>query len=37
MDGFRFDWAIVEGSEKVKKMTMQEIDSKSQGNSARQS
>jgi hypothetical protein len=31
MDGFRFDWAIVEGSEKVKKMTMQEIDSKSQG------
>lgn len=28
MDGFRFDWAIVEGSDKVKKMTMQEIDSK---------
>jgi len=29
MDGFRFDWAIIEGSEKVKKMTIQEIDSKS--------
>lgn len=33
MDGFRFDWAIVEGSDKVKKMTMQEIDSKAQGKS----
>jgi len=33
MDGFRFDWAIIDGSEKVKKMTMQEIDSKSQGKS----
>ena len=33
MDGLRFDWAIIDGSEKVKKMTMQEIDSKSQGKS----
>jgi hypothetical protein len=30
MDGFRFDWTIVEGNDKVKKMTMQEIDSKAQ-------
>jgi hypothetical protein len=28
MDGFRFDWTITDGSDKVKKATIQEIDSK---------
>ncbi len=33
MDGFRFDWTITDGSDKVKKATIQEIDSKAQGRS----
>lgn len=28
VDGFRFDWAITDGTEKVKKATVQENDSK---------
>jgi hypothetical protein len=30
VDGFRFDWSIVSGNDKIKKMNMQEIDNKSQ-------